>query len=104
MLAIAGTAGPGRGAWLFLGLASGKRCGLALARALCLFELSLETVAFDLETGVALLQFRDATFALSATRADRSGHTIQRSGTRCCQLRQYRYEPPINPNWALHKY
>src|SRR5262249_21222152 len=50
MLAIVGTAGPGSGPRLFLGLAPRKRCGLSLASALRLFELSLETIAFGLET------------------------------------------------------
>ena len=75
-LAVSGTTGPGGGFGIRLGLALGERRRLPLAGTLSLFELGLETIAVGLETGVALLQFGNATIALNASRADQSGHTV----------------------------
>jgi hypothetical protein len=76
MLAVSGAPGPGGGMGIRIGLALGERRRLPLANTLSLFELSPQTNAFGLETGVALLQFGNATIALNASRADQSGHTV----------------------------
>jgi hypothetical protein len=76
MLAIGSTAGPSGGLGILLGIAFGEWRRLPLIGALRLFELSLETNAFDLKTSIALLQYGDSPIALHASRADRSVHTV----------------------------
>src|SRR5262245_8205418 len=76
MLAISGSLRPGSRPGILLWLALGERRCLPLARALGFVELRLEPLAFSLETGIALLQFADATLSLSAARAKERGHTV----------------------------
>src|SRR5450755_708495 len=75
-LAVSGPLGPSSGLGILFGFALGERRRLPLVGTLGFFELSLETTALGLETGVAFLQFGDSPITLAATRArKKSSHT-----------------------------
>ena len=76
MLAVVGAAGPGCGFGIRVRLALGEGCRLPLAGTLGFFELGLEANAIGLETSIVFLQFGDAPIALSASKAERSVHTL----------------------------
>jgi hypothetical protein len=104
MFAIGGSLGPGSRLGILFWLALGERRCLPLARALGFVELRLEPLAFGLETGIALLQFADATLSLSAARANERGHTVTLAERPGSQLRQFPYILlGICSRWTLHK-
>ncbi len=89
---------------MLLGLALGEWRRLPLVGALGRFELSLETIAFGLETSIALLQFGYSPLTLRAAKADRSVHTVSVAKPTACSCATFVQVQKYRPRWALHKY